>query len=649
MIENTLPKETAESTASPSRERTYTGQSQVLINAAAILTLGAALIHLAVTPQHFEEYLPYGLFFLGVGAGQIALVGALVVAPSRRLFIAGLASSLGLIALWGISRTVGLPIGPDGPWKPETMGFMDIICSFLELVSAPLFLILTLRRPRLRHHRPVRVALATAPTFLVVALLTYVGTGTALNDMPVAFNAAPAIAGHHTISVTSLTQPAGHEPIKDFTLTAEVTRIGGQQVWAYNGTVPGPELRVTQGDRVRVTLVNHLPAATTLHWHGVRVPNAEDGVAGLTQDAVAPGARYTYEFVAQDAGTYWYHSHQDTASQIGLGLYGVLVVEPIGGHVSEARDYTVMLHSAPGGKGIAVNGSTGDLHFAARPGELVRLRLINAVAPGMDGGPEAPVLLGAPYRVVALDGHDLNQPQPLGPQRLALGMGQRADVVFTMPQTGAVRLVDTELHGEASAGQRYFPASAPAAENITVGDGPAPAVPAIAVLGQLPLFDMTHYGSSGVDPVAAGHFDATYPVVLNEQPGFRNGGIELVHTINGQASPYVPPITVRQGQVIRLHIVNDTGEYHPMHLHGHIFSVLALNGKPIQGSPIHLDTLLVGPHETWDVAFLADNPGIWMLHCHVLLHASFGMSMTINYAGITTPFEMGSRSGNVPE
>jgi FtsP/CotA-like multicopper oxidase with cupredoxin domain len=101
--------------------------------------------------------------------------------------------------------------------------------------------------------------------------------------------------------------------------------------------------------------------------------------------------------------------------------------------------------------------------------------------------------------------------------------------------------------------------------------------------------------------------------------------------------------------MIHLHIVNLTGEYHLMHLHGHIFTVLALNGKAIQGSPVHLDTILVGPHETWDVAFLANNPGIWMLHCHVLLHASFGMSMTVNYAGITTPFEMGSRSGNVPE
>ena len=227
MSENTITPEMSPVPASPLRERTYVGPSRVLVSAAALLTLGASLIHLAVTPQHFEEYLPYGLFFLAAGAGQIALAVALVVAPARRLFIVGLAASVGLIALWALSRTVGVPIGPDGAWQPETMGFTDIICTFLELVAAPLFLILSLRRPHLRHRRPVRVALATAPTFLLVALLTFVGTGTARNDMPVAFNAAPAIAGQHSTSVTSLTEAPGPGPVREFTLTAEEARIGG--------------------------------------------------------------------------------------------------------------------------------------------------------------------------------------------------------------------------------------------------------------------------------------------------------------------------------------------------------------------------------------------------------------------------------------
>jgi FtsP/CotA-like multicopper oxidase with cupredoxin domain len=86
-----------------------------------------------------------------------------------------------------------------------------------------------------------------------------------------------------------------------------------------------------------------------------------------------------------------------------------------------------------------------------------------------------------------------------------------------------------------------------------------------------------------------------------------------------------------------------------MHIHGHVFTVVSRNGESVRGSPARLDTLLVGPHEHWDVAFVADNPGIWVIHCHVLLHAEMGMSMTLNYAGVSTPFEMGTRTGNMPE
>jgi FtsP/CotA-like multicopper oxidase with cupredoxin domain len=111
-------------------------------------------------------------------------------------------------------------------------------------------------------------------------------------------------------------------------LIASVVSSGGHQAWAYNGTVPGPELRVRHGDRARVTLINQLPDATSIHWHGINVRNAMDGVAGITQDGVRPGASFTYEFIARSAGTYWYHSHQETSNQIPQGLVGTIVVEP---------------------------------------------------------------------------------------------------------------------------------------------------------------------------------------------------------------------------------------------------------------------------------------------------------------------------------
>jgi FtsP/CotA-like multicopper oxidase with cupredoxin domain len=575
----------------------------------------------------------------------VALAAAVLAAPTRRLLAAAAVGTLCAVGLYLVSRTVGLPIGPR-PGKPEAVGLADLACTFVEVLSLLLFGVLALRRPRTRAPRPVRLALATVPGVLLAAILATVGVGAAAGGMPVAFNASPMVPGQPSTTVDLLTEPPGTQPVRSFTLTTEVRRINGQDAWTYNGTVPGPELRVTQGDRIRVTLVNHLPAPTTIHWHGVRVPNSQDGVAGITQQAVARGRSYTYEFVARDTGTYWYHSHQDTGNQAVRGLYGPLVVEPPSGRVAEDRDYTVMLHAAPGTGAVAMNGTTGNLQLAAQPGETVRLRLVNAVAPNMDGGPEAPVLLGAPYRVVSLDGRDLHEPGLLDSERLPLGMGQRADLVFTLPAAGAVRLVDTGVKGAPSAGERFTPKTPPITVSSIIGSGPAPTA---GNLERLPLFDLTRYGTPAADPVANAHPNATYPVVLDEQPGFHDGTVQLVHTINGQSSPNIPPITVHQGQVVRLHIVNGTGEYHPMHLHGHVLSVVSENGRPVQGSPVHLDSILVGPNQTWDVAFLADNPGIWMLHCHVLLHASMGMSMTINYAGISTPYTMGMSSGNVPE
>jgi FtsP/CotA-like multicopper oxidase with cupredoxin domain len=619
--------------------------SPVALVSAAVLTLGAGAVHLAVVPDHLQEYLPFGVFFVVVGLGQMATGVAVVVRPSRTLFtmIATAAAVLGW--LWLVSRTSGLPVGPD-PWTPEPVGTADVVCTAFELFSLPVLLTLGHRGQPPRRHRPVRTPLANVPVVLLAAVATFVGVGAGLSGMPVAFSAAPAAADPGATPVIALVAAPGAQPLRSFTLTAQPATIGGRPSFTYDGTVPGPELRVTQGDRVRVTLVNELPVSTTLHWHGLRVPNAVDGVAGLTQDAVAPDQSFTYEFVASDAGTFWYHSHQDTENQIAAGLFGALVVEPPGGHVAETLDQTVLLHNAPDGSGAtAVNGGTGDLRLAARPGQTVRLRIIDAVVPDWDGAAQSPAILGALYRVAALDGHDLSDGQQLGPQRLPLGMGQRADVVFTMPPSGAVQLVNSAIAGAPSAPPGASGLPPRPSTTLTLGSGaPPPAVDPAT----LPVFDPLRYGVATPDP-ADGPAAVTTTVVLDARYGFHDGAVEWVHSINGAAAPEVPPIVVHPGQLVRLHMVNNTGEFHPMHLHGHVVTLLDVDGRPSQGSPVHLDTVLVWPHQSADVAFLADNPGIWMLHCHVLLHASMGMSMTINYTGVSTPFTMGSRSGNMPE
>jgi FtsP/CotA-like multicopper oxidase with cupredoxin domain len=619
--------------------------SPVGLLSAAVLTLGAGAIHLAVMPEHLEEYLPFGLFFLVVAVAQIGAAPVLLIRPSSRLAVGVAVASLALVGLWLLSRTTGLPVGPE-PWSPEEVGLPDVMCVLLESAGALVAVALAIRGRRPRRRRPVCTPLALVPVVLLATVATVVGVGTGASGMPMAFSAAPPADVPGGISVTDLVAAPGPQPVEEFTLTAQDSVIDGQPAETYDGTVPGPELRVTLGDRVRVTLVNQLSVATTVHWHGVRVPNAADGVAGMTQDAVAPGDSYTYEFVATDPGTFWYHSHQDTGNQLPAGLFGALVVEPPGGRTAEEVDRTVLLHNSTGDRGlVAVDGTAGDLHIDARPGQTVRLRIIDAVSSGMDGATEAPVLLGAPYRVVALDGNDLVGPTPLGPQRLQLGMGQRADLVFTMPASGAVRLIDSRIPGATSLLQGFFGSPAAARETVTIGDGALP--PAVDPL-TLPIFDPLTYGTPAPDPTT-GPADVTAPVVLAEGPGFHDGEIQLVHSINGAASPEVQPIEVREGQLVRLHAVNTTGEFHPMHLHGHVMTVLDVDGRAPTGSPVHVDSVLLGPHETVDVAFLADNPGIWMLHCHVLVHASMGMSMSINYSGVSTPFEMGSHSGNVPE
>ncbi len=638
-------------------------------SAAALMTLGAAAIHFGVAPDHLNEYLPFGIFFILVGLAQVALAVAAIVRPGRRVFAAAALVAAGCMALWLVSRTVGLPIGPE-PWKPEAMGTPDIITGILEALSALIFGILLWRGPHLVRStnrvwlvaRSVLTGLAMLPVTLLVVVFSAYGTLSGLSSMQNDMNMSTVVPGRPAIPLSSLTEAPGSEPVRAFTLTAEVSHVDGYEAWTYNGTVPGPELRVTQGDRVRVTLVNHLPASTTIHWHGLTLPDAEDGVAGVTQDAVPTGGTYTYEFVVNEPGTYWYHSHQDTSNQVPRGLYGALVVEPKQGPAYD-HDYTVAIGDLGGGQVVAANGITGELHLNAKPGETVRLRIINATQGSMVGTPEQLALFGAPYKVIALDGHDLNQPGALGPEQLPVGEGQRYDLAFTMPASGQVRLLDA-LNSQVNApldffGQlgKLFGQLPQHAEWVSIGDGPD-VLPSFAGSGpsatlsidSLPIFDLTGYGAPSPDPLMSRtSFDVDKQLVISNDHGFYDGSFAFIHMINGKASPNADPIIVRPGQVVRLTFVNDTDFYHPMHIHGHVFTVLSKNGKALTGSPVHQDSVLIGPHETWQVAFVADNPGLWMIHCHVLIHAASGLSMMLSYEGISTPYDMGPTSGNTPE
>lgn len=394
------------------------------------------------------------------------------------------------------------------------------------------------------------------------------------------------------------------------------------EAWTF-GSLPGPTLAASVGETLEVTLRNRdLADGVTLHWHGLQVPNGEDGVAGVTQDAVFPGQSFRYRIRLEQPGTYWYHTHQRAREGIARGLYGALVVQPVAGPVSTI-DLALPFHTI--GQTSILAGSDQLLREVVAPGTAVRLRLLNT-----DQQPRRFVLAGTAFRVVALDGMDLSGPTDLVNQALRIPAGGRYDLAFTMP-ADSVRLA---VEGAKRAGL-VLAASA---------DAPDPG-------GSVPrtTFDPTTYGEPLPVPEMAGPYDVSATLVLDRLPRLVHGRPTLAQTVNGGAYPDIPPILVTEGDLVRLRVVNRSFETHPMHPHGHHVLVLRVNGRAPTGSPLWLDTFDVQPGEVWEVALRADNPGIWMSHCHNLEHATSGMMFHLAYAGVSTPFTHSPGSRNRPE
>ena len=432
----------------------------------------------------------------------------------------------------------------------------------------------------------------------------------------------PAHAHGAAVSIADLTGPQEGEPDLAVELDARKEKVhlaSGEVVDGYtlNGTSPGPVLEATQGDLVQVTLVNvDVPDGVTLHWHGVDVPNAEDGVAGVTQDAVGPGERYVYRFVAEDAGTYWYHSHQVSHEQVRGGLFGTFVVRPP--DAGDQQDVVAPVHTYSGRRTVA--GSTGVTPVTAGAGAPVRVRLVNT-----DNGPLRAWVGGeAPYRVLAVDGADLHEPADVRGDGVLVTAGGRVDLLVTAPA------------------------------RVDVGGGTAlvigsPGTDIHATPQPEADVDLLSYGSPAPLPVDADHPDRrfTYDIgrrwwVVDGRPGFW-------WTINGHLFPDLPMFHVQEGDVVVMTIRNHSGDVHPMHLHGHHAFVLSRDGVPTSGSPWLVDSLDVADGETYEIAFVADNPGIWMDHCHNLEHAEDGLVAHLAYAGVTEPYRVGGDAANDPE
>ncbi|WP_227425032.1 multicopper oxidase family protein [Pengzhenrongella sicca] len=432
------------------------------------------------------------------------------------------------------------------------------------------------------------------------------------------------------VSVATLTGPADAEPDVAVTLEAAAERItlpDGTVVEGYTigGTTPGPLIEATQGDLVEVTLRNaSVPDGVTLHWHGVDVPNAEDGVAGVTQEAVPVGGEHVYRFVAQDAGTYWYHSHQVSHRQVRLGLLGPLVVHPRA-TAAGADEAIALLHTYAGTR--TINGTAGQQRHVVAPGTAARIRVINT-----DNAALRVWVAGAGFALLAVDGRDLTGATPVRDVAVVIGAGGRADLEITAPADGSAAVV--RLGGGA---------------DLVVGPAGSRGPSGAAARDPGTELDLLGYGTPaalGFDPQAA---DRTFELAIGRRFGFVAGRPGLHWTINGHLFPDLPMFVVAEGDVVRMTISNSSGQAHPMHLHGHHVVVLSRDGVAATGGPWWTDSLEVRDGEEFEVAFVADNPGVWMDHCHNLPHAQQGLVAHLAYTGVSEPFRVGGAGANRPE
>ncbi|MGY0062386.1 multicopper oxidase family protein [Streptomyces sp. LZ34] len=459
----------------------------------------------------------------------------------------------------------------------------------------------------------------------------------------------------------------GRGPVQEIRLTATTTSLdlGARTVrtWAYGDELPGRPIRVTAGDTLAVRLANHLPRSTTLHWHGISLRNDMDGVPGLTQPPIKAGASFDYRFTVPDPGTYWFHPHSGV--QLDRGLYAPLIVEdprePLeydlewivilddwvdgvdgstpdavleelgggmagmagmddtGGGRDDAEDddgprtgpsrllrgaESRLLGGDPGNVAYPyylVNGRTPDdpRAFRAKPGDRVRIRIINA------GGDTA-------FRV-ALGGHTMTVTHTDGfpvehttTDALLLGMAERYDVVVTA-QDGVFPLIAL-AEGKGRSAMALLRTSEAAG-------APRPSVRPKELDGRL---------------ITADELRAAEDVRLKPRDPDRTIRLRITGSmqrydwaINGK--PYDPSqrYPVRAGERVRLSFINGTDMWHPMHLHGHTFQL------PDDGP--RKDTTILLPHHKVNVDFDAENPGLWMVHCHNVYHSESGLMTIIGY------------------
>lgn len=412
-------------------------------------------------------------------------------------------------------------------------------------------------------------------------------------------------------------------------------------LWGFNQSVPGSEIRVPHAEPLTVRVLNSLTQPSSVHWHGIRLPWAMDGVAGLTQAAIEPGEHFDYHFTPPDAGTFWYHAHANTPEQVGRGLYGPLIIEEASPIVVD-RELVWMLddwrltpeaaivedfanrhdrsHGGRLGNTVTVNGRR-QWPWRVRSGERLRLRLINAANArqfALDFGPLA-------VQVIAIDGQPV-APYPLD-GLLSLPSAGRVDLAIDLlvPPSTTIEIIDRQYREPLTVASLAVDSSEPLREQaldepVSLGE---PTIPTPDLSDAIEHEVIMAGGAMG--GLRGAYLEGQW---MNARTLASRDRFWALNEIASSGYDIAPMISVPRGRSVRLSLTNDSAFVHPMHLHGHHMQLLSVDGQPPDRAIWH-DTISVEPRQRVEVAFVADNPGRWLFHCHVLEHHSAGMGAIV--------------------
>lgn len=453
----------------------------------------------------------------------------------------------------------------------------------------------------------------------------------------------------------------------DLAIDYKTVNISGKtrKAISVNNQIPAPSLRMKEGDVFRARVHNKMDVETSIHWHGLLLPNFQDGVPYITTPPIDPGTTFTYEFPIRQAGTYWYHSH--TGLQEQLGVYGAIVIEPQNEMTQVDKEYVLVLSdwtdenphdvlrtlksgdhyylfkkkampnlweafqkkslkdvflmslvmmppmdiSDVGYDSFLINGSR-KIELDAKPGDRVRLRIINSAASTYFYLEFA----GGNMTVVAADGLDV---APTDQKRVLIAIAETYDVIITVPDEGSFEFRASAQDGSGSAAAFIGSGDRVEAPNI-----PKPNLYKMEIeSGERPLPPYKHLRSPN---------DTTLPT---EQP-WRDVHLTLtgdmeryLWSFNGKTLRESDRILVRQGENVRFIFENKTMMHHPLHLHGHFFRVVNEQG---QKSPLK-HTVDIPPFGKQVIEFDTNEYGDWFFHCHILYHMMSGMTRVVHYEG----------------